>query len=181
MEGARFGQVVEDGAGGRMVIRAIAEWTAGAIYEFDLFIHRARRLDPPHFHPNQEERFQGVGGTPHVMINGKPHLHRSGDQLVVPPGADHTVGNSSAKVGRPIASFRPARTLPCQACAAAKPWRTNIVVPAGLSARPAPPPRFRSRGSRIAASALFGAGSSPARTASNLSGDERRWLMHRPA
>jgi uncharacterized cupin superfamily protein len=42
-------------------------------------------MDPPHFHPNQEERFEGVGGTPHVMINGKRHVLLPGEHLVVPP------------------------------------------------------------------------------------------------
>jgi quercetin dioxygenase-like cupin family protein len=110
-EVAHVGQVIEDGDGGRMVIRTTAEQTAGALYEFDWFIHPGRRMDPPHYHPNQEERFEGVGGTPHVMINGKRHILRPGDHLVVPPGAYHTFGNPSAEVGHAIAAFRPAMNI----------------------------------------------------------------------
>ena len=104
---AHIGQVIDDGDGGRMIIRATAEQTAGALYEFDWFIHPGRRL-VPHYHPIQEEHFEGVSGTPHVMINGKRHILRPGDHLAVPPGVYHTVGNPTAEVGHAIAAFRPA-------------------------------------------------------------------------
>jgi Cupin domain len=68
-------------------------------------------MDPPHFHPNQEERFEGVGGTPHVMINGKRHVLLPGEHLVVPPGLYRTFGNSTAEVGHAIAAFRPAMNI----------------------------------------------------------------------
>jgi hypothetical protein len=42
-EVAHVGQVIEDGDGGRMVIRTTAEQTAGALYEFDWFIHHILR------------------------------------------------------------------------------------------------------------------------------------------
>jgi quercetin dioxygenase-like cupin family protein len=109
-EVAHVGQVIEDGDGGRMIIRATAEQTAGALYEFDWFIHPGRRM-APHYHPNQEEHFEGVSGTPHVMINGKRHILRPGDHLAVPPGAYHTVGNPTAEVGHAIAAFRPAMNI----------------------------------------------------------------------
>jgi quercetin dioxygenase-like cupin family protein len=82
-EVAHVGQVIEDGDGGRMIIRATAEQTAGALYEFDWFIHPGQRL-APHYHPNQEEHFEGVSGTPHVMINGKRHILRPGDHRRCP-------------------------------------------------------------------------------------------------
>ena len=109
-EFAHVGEVIEDGDGGRMVIRVTAEQTAGGLFEFDWFIHPRRRMDPPHYHPNQEERFEGVAGTPHV-INGKRYILRPGDHLVVPPGAFHTVGNPSAEMGHAIAAFRPAMSI----------------------------------------------------------------------
>jgi hypothetical protein len=47
-----------------MVIRITAEQTAGALYEFDWFIHPGGAW-APHYHPTQEECFEGVAGTPH--------------------------------------------------------------------------------------------------------------------
>jgi quercetin dioxygenase-like cupin family protein len=109
-EVANVGQVIEDGDGGRMIIRATAEQTAGAVYEFDWFIPPGRRM-VPHYHPIQEEHFEGVSGTLHVMINGKRHILRPGDRLAVPPGVYHTVGNPTAEVGHAIAAFRPAMNI----------------------------------------------------------------------
>jgi hypothetical protein len=44
-EFAHVGEVIEDGDGGRMVIRVTAEQTAGGLFEFDWFIHPRRRMD----------------------------------------------------------------------------------------------------------------------------------------
>jgi Cupin domain len=57
--------------------------------------------------PPRRERFEGVAGTPHVMLDGKRHILGPGDHLVVPPGAYHTVGNPTAEMGHAIAAFRP--------------------------------------------------------------------------
>ncbi len=89
--------------GGRMVIQITDEQAAGALYEFDWFIQPSRRMNPPHYHPTQEERFEGVAGTPHVMIDGTRHILVLGDHLVVPPGTFHTVGNPTTEMGHAIA------------------------------------------------------------------------------
>ena len=110
-EAAYAGQVIEDGDGGKMVIRRTAGQTAGELYEFDWYLHAGHPMDPPHYHPTQEEQFEVVAGTPKIMLNGKSITLRPGERLVVPAGAYHAIGNPATETVHVVTTFRPAMDI----------------------------------------------------------------------
>ena len=57
----------------------------------------ARRPPPEHYHPRQEERFTGVGGTVAVRVAGVGRTIGPGDQLTIPQGSTTPSGIPEAK------------------------------------------------------------------------------------
>ena len=50
---------------------------------------------PPHFHPDQDERFEVVEGELTAVVDGKQRTLRPGETLEVPRGAVHRMWNLS--------------------------------------------------------------------------------------
>ena len=67
---------------------------------------------PPHFHPDQDERFEVLEGELTAVVDGKERTLRAGDTLDVPRGAVHKMWNSADDLTRAVWQTRPAgRTL----------------------------------------------------------------------
>ena len=67
---------------------------------------------PPHFHPDQDERFEVLEGELTAVVDGKERVLRPGETLEVPRGAVHKMWNSSDGATRATWQTRPAgRTL----------------------------------------------------------------------
>lgn len=48
---------------------------------------------PPHYHPDQDERFEVLTGVLHAVTDGKVHTLRAGDVLEIPRGTVHRMWN----------------------------------------------------------------------------------------
>ena len=48
---------------------------------------------PPHYHPDQDERFEVLTGVVHAVTDGKEHTLRAGDVLDIPRGTVHRLWN----------------------------------------------------------------------------------------
>jgi quercetin dioxygenase-like cupin family protein len=48
---------------------------------------------PPHYHPDQDERFEVLTGVVHAVTDGKEHTLREGDTLDIPRGTVHRLWN----------------------------------------------------------------------------------------
>jgi quercetin dioxygenase-like cupin family protein len=67
---------------------------------------------PPHFHPDQDERFEVLEGELTALVDGSEQVLKPGDTLEVPRGAVHKMWNSSDGPTRAVWQTRPAgRTL----------------------------------------------------------------------
>lgn len=66
------------------------------------------RAGPKHVHRRQEERFEVLEGRIRSYVDGRERVHATGEALVVPPGAPHTVWNDAEGPVRLLVEFRPA-------------------------------------------------------------------------
>lgn len=62
-----------------------------------------------HIHPHQEERFTIVSGEAHFTLDGREHVARAGETLVVPAGVPHSEGNVGTEDIEGIVELRPAQ------------------------------------------------------------------------
>ena len=61
-----------------------------------------------HIHPGQEERFTILAGEAHFTLNGKEHVARAGETVIVPAGVPHSEGNPGPAEVHGIVELRPA-------------------------------------------------------------------------
>jgi putative monooxygenase len=61
-----------------------------------------------HLHPHQEERFTITAGEAHFTVNGKAHIVRPGETIVVPIGVRHSEFNPGSMAIEGVVELRPA-------------------------------------------------------------------------
>jgi quercetin dioxygenase-like cupin family protein len=62
-----------------------------------------------HIHPHQEERFTIIAGEARFTLNGREHIAKAGQTVVVPPGLPHSEGNIGSVDIEGVVEVRPAR------------------------------------------------------------------------
>lgn len=60
-----------------------------------------------HIHLYQDEHFHVKKGEVRLVINGKEHIGKAGDTIIVPAGAAHIAYNNSNEVMDSVVEFRP--------------------------------------------------------------------------
>ena len=88
---------VEVRSSGPGALEVEATWTA------------AEKPPPPHFHPEQDERFEVLAGTLHARVEGREHRLTTGDVLEIPRGASHQMWNEGDEPVRALWRTVPAR------------------------------------------------------------------------
>ncbi|MGH2956936.1 MAG: cupin domain-containing protein [Solirubrobacterales bacterium] len=63
---------------------------------------------PPHYHPDQDERFEVLEGRLRVRVEGEERELAAGETLEIPRGTSHQLWNPSADPARAIWQTRPA-------------------------------------------------------------------------
>jgi quercetin dioxygenase-like cupin family protein len=106
---ARAGQTVENPATGERVtfVRTSAD-TAGELLELELVWPREGQRAPEHVHPEMEERYEVLAGTPRFRMPGEEIAAGPGDVVTVPPGTPHLAWNATPQEVRLKVEFRPA-------------------------------------------------------------------------
>jgi quercetin dioxygenase-like cupin family protein len=66
---------------------------------------------PPHIHPNLEERFNVISGTPSFLAGRKWQTAGPGETVVVPAGVRHAYRNRGTEVAHVVCEARPPSTL----------------------------------------------------------------------
>jgi mannose-6-phosphate isomerase-like protein (cupin superfamily) len=69
---------------------------------------------PEHIHENFDEYFVVEQGTASILINGKKHLLKAGEQLVIPKGTPHKPFNETDEIVVLNDSSNQHPTMPCQ-------------------------------------------------------------------
>ena len=106
---ARTGDTVENPVTHeRLTFLRTAADTAGAVLEVELAFAPGGFVASVHTHPNQEERFEVLAGTPRFRIGSTERTGRTGETLVVAPGMPHRVWNDGPTEARLRIELRPA-------------------------------------------------------------------------
>ena len=107
---ARAGDVLETPiTGQRLIFRKTGRDTGGELLAVESVYERPSpsRL-PEHYHPHQEERFEVLSGTVHVLIDGVERVLVAGEVIVIPPGTPHEMWSGEAGEARVNWQTRPA-------------------------------------------------------------------------
>jgi quercetin dioxygenase-like cupin family protein len=94
--------------GARIEFRARSRDTAGSLVEFDFFLRPEGVVATDHLHPNQEERFEVIGGRMAGHVGGCPQVLGPGESSVVPAGVAHAWRNAADEEAHLRVQFRPA-------------------------------------------------------------------------
>jgi quercetin dioxygenase-like cupin family protein len=62
---------------------------------------------PPHFHPDQEERFEVIEGGVRANVGGEEKILRAGDELLIPAGTLHDFGGLPDESGTVVWNVTP--------------------------------------------------------------------------
>lgn len=92
--------------GERATFVETSEETGGARTVIDLEVAPAGGV-PKHRHTNHDERIEVLEGEIEVVIEGKAHLLRAGEHIVIPRGKAHTWRNPSAAPSKFHGSMNP--------------------------------------------------------------------------
>jgi quercetin dioxygenase-like cupin family protein len=106
---ARAGDVLENPiTGQRLIFRKTGRDTGGELLEVESVYERPSpsRL-PEHYHPHQEERFEVLSGTVHVLIDGVERSLSAGEVIVNPPSTPHEMWSGEAGEARVNWQTRP--------------------------------------------------------------------------
>ena len=106
---AQTGEMIENPVmHDRVIFRATAQDTNGALLEFDDFLLAGYISPPEHVHPRQQERFEVISGSLGVRIDGRELVLRAGESVAVPPGTPHTIWNAGEGETHLLVAFQPA-------------------------------------------------------------------------
>jgi quercetin dioxygenase-like cupin family protein len=94
--------------GERIVWRAVAADTDGALLQGDLYARPGALVAAEHVHPKQEERFEVLTGVLTLQVDGHEQTLRAGEVAVVPAGHRHTWWNAGSEEVHLVGDFRPA-------------------------------------------------------------------------
>jgi mannose-6-phosphate isomerase-like protein (cupin superfamily)/uncharacterized protein YndB with AHSA1/START domain len=92
----------------RVELRRTAADTDGELIEFDVVGHARGFIAAEHVHTNQTEHYEVIEGTMRLVVDGREHLLRPGDEMETPPGAAHRQLPGDDGEGRVRVTLRPA-------------------------------------------------------------------------
>jgi quercetin dioxygenase-like cupin family protein len=92
----------------RLTFLATRRETSGEFLRFEHIFAPGGFVPAAHFHPQQEERFEVLSGSPRFRLGEEERAARPGETLVVPPGVPHTWWNAGEDETRVIVEVRPA-------------------------------------------------------------------------
>lgn len=105
----RAGDVLENPRSGeRFTFLQTAAETHGKLLQFELRLRPGGRVPATHLHALQEERFEALSGTAHVVVDGVARDLRAGESVIVSPKTAHAVRNESAEDALLRVELRPA-------------------------------------------------------------------------
>jgi quercetin dioxygenase-like cupin family protein len=94
--------------GQRMVFLKTAAETNGELLQIECFHAPSGPKEPEHVHPQQESRFEVLGGTVNFSIQGKEQTLKAGEALTIPADIPHYFWNGADEEAHYIQEFRPA-------------------------------------------------------------------------
>ena len=104
----RTGDTIENPVTGeRLVFRATAAETDGAVTVFDTYVQPEGAVAAAHYHPIQAERFEVVSGTIGMKVAGEKLELGPGHAVTIEPGTPHKFWNAGDDVLHFVAEVRP--------------------------------------------------------------------------
>jgi len=106
---ARSGDTIENPVTReRLTFLATRRETTGELLRFEHIFAPGGFVPAAHLHPQQEERFEVLSGSPRFRVGEEERAARPGETLVVPPGVPHTWWNAGGDETRVVVEVRPA-------------------------------------------------------------------------
>jgi quercetin dioxygenase-like cupin family protein len=94
--------------GERIVFRATASETGGALLEMDAFWPPGGRRAAQHAHPQMQERWEVIAGRAAFLIDGVERTAAARELLVADPGVAHLAWNPATEPAHVRIQMRPA-------------------------------------------------------------------------
>jgi mannose-6-phosphate isomerase-like protein (cupin superfamily) len=94
--------------GNILAFKAVAAQTGGDFSLMERTVPAGARMPPAHRHVNCSEAFFVLSGVITFLVDGASLAGSAGDFLLVPRGAGHTFGNTSAEPARLLVLHAPA-------------------------------------------------------------------------
>src|SRR5262245_14960510 len=94
--------------GETLVFRKTSADTNGQAVVVEVFVEPHGAVASPHLHPEQEERFEILGGELEFRLGKETFVARAGDRVVVPAGTPHRFRNVGEDTAHFVAEVRPA-------------------------------------------------------------------------
>src|SRR5262252_8075771 len=105
----RAGDAIENPVTGeRLVFRQTSRETNGAAVVIETYVQPNGFVAAAHVHPNQEERFEILGGEVGFKVGREKTVAGPGQRLVVPAGTPHKFWNAGDEVAHFVCEVRPA-------------------------------------------------------------------------
>ena len=105
----RAGDVIENPVTGeRIVFHKTSRETNGQAVVIETFVQPDGFVAAAHVHPNQEERFEVLGGSVGFRVGREKIVGGPGHRLTVPAGTPHKFWNAGEDVAHFICEVRPA-------------------------------------------------------------------------
>jgi quercetin dioxygenase-like cupin family protein len=105
----RAGDVIENPVTGeRIVFHKTSRETNGQAVVIETFVQPDGFVAAAHVHPNQEERFEVLGGSVGFRVGREKIVGGAGTRLTVPAGTPHKFWNAGEDVAHFICEVRPA-------------------------------------------------------------------------
>ena len=105
----RAGDVIENPVTGeRIVFHKTSRETGGQAVVIETFVQPDGFVAAAHVHPNQEERFEVLGGSVGFRVGREKIVGGAGTRLTVPAGTPHKFWNAGDDVAHFVCEVRPA-------------------------------------------------------------------------
>ena len=105
----RAGDVIENPVTGeRIVFHKTSRETGGQAVVIETFVQPDGFVAAAHVHPNQEERFEVLGGSVGFRVGREKIVGGPGHRLTVPAGTPHKFWNAGEDVAHFVCEIRPA-------------------------------------------------------------------------
>jgi mannose-6-phosphate isomerase-like protein (cupin superfamily) len=104
-------KIVNPRTGQIMIFKTTGKESNGALLEIESFNPVSNEREPIHIHPKQESSMEVLSGILHVWVNGKEHILRPDQRIVVPAGMPHCFWNEGPEEVHHVGTFSPSLNI----------------------------------------------------------------------
>ncbi|HEV8506970.1 MAG TPA: cupin domain-containing protein [Chitinophagaceae bacterium] len=104
-------KIVNPRTGQIMIFKTTGKESNGVLLEIESFNPVSNEREPIHIHPKQESSIEVLSGILHVLVDGKEHILKSNQKIVVSAGIPHCFWNEGLEEAHHLGTFSPALNI----------------------------------------------------------------------